>query len=159
MGNQAKIEATITTKNPQALANFEVMKEFFALYLEDKGKFYSLWVEDEPIVYLPFTTDGVAVCKTSALIGWKDVKSFWDPIFNWKGKFDWTIDEVIFGEDPDVIISRARSDINAQTGPEFDNVHLDYQGSYLQIFKFENGKVKSFEELYDTTFLAKQYEK
>lgn len=86
------------------------------------------------------------------------MKSFWDPIFDWEGKFDWTIDEVIFGEDPDIIITKARSDIDAQTGPQFNNVHLSYQGTYLQLFHFENGKVKSFEELYDTDFLNKQYQ-
>lgn len=158
MGNPVVNNAKITTNEPKRLQNFEVIKQFFSLYLEPRELFYALWVEDEPVVYLPFTTEGVAVCKASSLEGWEAVKSFWDPIFDWKGKFDWTIDEVIFGEDPDVIITKARSDIDAQTGPQFNNVHLSYQGTYLQLFHFENGKVKSFEELYDTDFLNKQYQ-
>lgn len=159
MGNKVKIEAAINTTSEKRLQNFELIKTFFSLYLEDRNDFYKLWVTDEPIVYLPFTTEGVAVLHSAALRGWEEVRSFWDPIFNWKGTFDWTITDVIFGEDPDVIITKARSNIDAHTGEEFGSVHLEYQGTYLQIFEFEEGKVKSFEEYYDTDFLNKQYEK
>jgi|SRR5690625_1380413 len=157
MGSPVIVEATVCTKDAKRLQNFELIKEFFSLYLESRDEFYKLWVDDEPIVYLPFTTEGVAVLKSSALVGWDEVRSFWDPIFDMHGKFDWTITDVMFGEDPNVIITKARSDIETQTGESFNHVQLKYQGTYLQVFKFENGKVKSFEEYYDTDFLNKQY--
>lgn len=159
MGNPVKVDTVVDTKDETRLKNFELIKTFFSLYLENRDEFYALWVEDEPIVYLPFVTEGVAVLKSSALVGWNEARSFWDPIFDWKGKFDWTITEVVFGENPDVIITKAKSDIDAQTGETFNNVHLNYQGIYLQVFKFEKGKIKSFEEYYDTDFLNQQYAK
>lgn len=69
------------------------------------------------------------------------------------GKFDWTIEEIIAGEDPDVIVTKSTSDIDVQGGAIWGNRPVKYQGRYVQIFKFENEKVKSFEEYYDTTLI------
>ncbi|MDE1190967.1 MAG: hypothetical protein PW786_02350 [Arachidicoccus sp.] len=146
-------------KGAVAAANAQTVIDFFSLYLKNREHFYSLWVKEEPIVYLPFTTNDVAVCKQSILKGWAEVKTFWDPIFDMKGTFDWTIDEMIVSENPDIIITKSRSKVNADTPPAFNNVHLSYEGSYLQIFHFEKGRVKSFEEYYDTDFLNRQYAK
>ncbi|MEQ7301927.1 hypothetical protein [Enterococcus avium] len=57
MGNPVVNNAKITTNDPKRLQNFEVIKQFFSLYLEPRELFYALWVEDEPVVYLPFTTE------------------------------------------------------------------------------------------------------
>jgi hypothetical protein len=89
--------------------------------------------------------------------GWENVKRFWDPIFEMKGQFDWIIDEFIPGEDPNTIVTRSHSIIDAKTGEGFNNVHLKYNGVYVQIFRFVDGKVKSFEEYYDTALLNSQY--
>jgi hypothetical protein len=153
------VNPPIKSSNDTALKNIDTIIEFFSLYLKDKDKFYSLWVKDSPAVITPFVADDVAVCRQVELSGWDAVKTFWDPIFDMKGKFDWTIDEIIPGEDPDVIVTKARSDIDVDTTEVFGNVHLKYQGKYLQVFHFENGKVKSFEEYYDTNFLNKQFAK
>lgn len=144
-------------KSETAKSNARVIISFFAEYLKDRDVFYKLWVKDEPIVFLPFTTEGVAVCKQSSLIGWEAIRTFWDPIFDMKGTFDWEIDEIIPSENPDIIITKSRSKVEAQTKEKFNNVKLEYQGTYVQIFRFEKGKVKSFEEFYDTAFLNEQY--
>ena len=73
------------------------------------------------------------------------------------GQFDWFIDEIIVGEDPDVIVTKANSAIDVQTGPTWGNRHVQYNGRYVQIFKFRDGKVQSFEEYYDTALLNKAY--
>jgi hypothetical protein len=153
------VNPLINSTNEIALKNIDTIIEFFSLYLKDKEKFYSLWVATDPAVITPFVADDVAVCRQVELSGWDAVKSFWDPIFDMKGKFDWTIDEIIPGEDPNVIITKASSDIDADTTETFGNVHLKYNGKYLQVFKFIDGKVKSFEEYYDTNFLNKQFSK
>lgn len=73
---QRNLRTIVNELNPKRLQNFELIKQFFSLYLEPRELFYALWVEDEPVVYLPFTTEGVAVCKASSLEGWEAVKSF-----------------------------------------------------------------------------------
>jgi hypothetical protein len=151
------IKSPMQSKNPTAKRNMETIVEFFSLYLKDKEKFYSLWVEDEPAVITPFVTDEIAVCQMAVQSGWKNVKGFWDPIFDMKGQFDWIIDEFIAGEDPNTIVTRSHSVIDVQAGEVFHNVHLKYNGVYVQIFRFADGKVKSFEEYYDTALLNSQY--
>ena len=153
-----KIMKPVVTKNPIARKNADTIVEFFSLYLKDKDKFYSLWVKDNPAVITPFVTDDVAVTRVAMQDGWPAVKGFWDPIFDqFDGKFDWTIDEFIVGENPNVIVTLSHSDIDVQTGPFWGHKHLKYKGVYVQIFTFENGKVKSFEEYYDTALLNSQY--
>lgn len=69
-------------------ARMKLLKEhgchcrLFSLYLGDTDKFYSLWVEDNPAVITPFTTDDVAVLHNSVQEGWDAVKGFFNPIFN-----------------------------------------------------------------------------
>lgn len=139
--------------------NVDTILKFFSLYLKDREAFYALWDEKEPIVFLPFPAADVAVCQQSALTGWEAVKSFWNPIFDWTGQFDWTVNEAIVSEDGNTIVTKSNSRINTDTTEAFGCVHLDYVGTYVQIFKFKNGKIKSFEELYDTEFLNSQYKK
>lgn len=151
-------EAKVTTTNPTALHNIEVIREFFSLYLKDKARFYSLWVDEQPSVLTPFISDDVAVCKIGVHAGWEAVRNFWDPIFDqMEGTFDWFIDEVIVGEDPNVIITKAHSVIDVQTGDAWGNKAIRYNGRYIQIFRFRDGKVESFEEYYDTALLNAQY--
>jgi hypothetical protein len=151
------ISSPMNTKSDIAKKNMETIAEFFSLYLKDKQKFYSLWVDDEPAVLTPFTADDVAVCHVAVHAGWDAVKAFWDPIFNMTGQFDWYIDEFIPCEDPNTIITRTHSMIDVDTDESFGNKHLKYSATYLQIFKFVDGKIKSFEEYYDTAFLNSQY--
>ena len=148
-----------TTKNEVAKRNMETIVEFFSLYLKDKAKFYSLWVKDDPEVVTPFvTTDDIAICQVGVHAGWPAVKAFWDPIFDeMKGKFDWFVDDFIPGEDPDVIVTRSHSAIDVQAGKTWGNKRIAYNGRYVQIFRFAAGKVKSFEEYYDTAYLNSKY--
>jgi ketosteroid isomerase-like protein len=146
------------TANPTAQANVETIIEYFSLYLGDLDKFYSLWVKDEPAVYTPMVGKEVATASVKEHIGWEAVKAFYDPIFkDMKGTFLWTIDEFIIGEDPNVIVTKSHSQIDLTAGGVYGNKKLKYNGIYVQIFTFENGKVKSFEEYFDTALLNSQY--
>lgn len=157
-GQKVTITARVDTRNPTALANLKVIEAFFAAYLVDKAGFYALWVEDGPQVITPFVTDDVAVCTSAVRTGWDEVRTFWDPIHDgMTGKFNWTIDDIMVGEDPDVIVTKASSDIDVQTGAVWGGKPLKYQGRYIQIFKFAEGKIMSFEEYYDTALLNAVY--
>lgn len=152
------LTAPIESSNELARRNIETILEFFSLYLKDKQRFYSLWVDVAPQVITPFVTADVAVCTTAAHSGWDAVKRFWDPIFDeMTGTFDWTIDDIIVGEDPNVVVTKSSSVVDVQTGPVWGSKALQYQGRYLQIFRFEDAKVKSFEEYYDTALLNSVY--
>lgn len=150
--------AAITTKSDVARQNIDTILSFFGSYLIDKATFYSLWVEHDPQVITPFVADGNAVCRSQVRSGWDEVRGFWDPIHDeMKGTFNWTVDEVIVGEDPDVIITKSGSEIDVQTSAFWGEKPLKYRGRYIQIFKFEAGKIKSFEEYYDTALLNASY--
>lgn len=150
--------APITSGNEVARRNMETIVEFFSLYLKDKTRFYSLWVQDSPEVVTPFVSDDIAVCQVGVHAGWAAVKGFWDPIFDeMKGRFDWFVDEFIPGEDPNRIVTRSHSKIDVQTGKTWGNKHIAYSGRYVQVWRFIDGKVKSFEEYYDTALLNSKY--
>lgn len=153
------LNAPIETANPVARANIDTIINFLSVYLKDKEYFYSLWVEDEPQVITPFTSNDIAVCKIAVHSGWDKVKGFWDPIHDeMKGTFEWAVDEIITGEDPNTIVTKSTSNIDVIVGPSWGGPKpVKYQGNYIQIFKFENGKVKSFEEYYDTARLIAVY--
>jgi hypothetical protein len=151
------LNAPITTANEQARKNIDTIIEFFSLYLKDKHRFYSLWVEDEPQVITPFAS-AAEVTTIAVHAGWDAVKGFWDPIYDeMTGTFDWFIDEIIAGEDPDVIVTKSNSVIDVHAGPFWGDKPIKYKGRYVQIFKFVDGKVKSFEEYYDTALLNSVY--
>lgn len=148
------VNCDIETSNPAALANIDTIIDFFSVYLKDKDFFYSMWVGKDPEVVTPFVTGDVAVCQYAARTGWDEVKGFWDPIFDeMDGVFTWFVDEVIIGENPDVIVTKSNSIVDVQGGATWGNRKISYNGRYVQIFKFQNGKVKSFEEYYDTAVL------
>lgn len=150
--------APMNTANPIAKKNMEVISEFFSIYLVDKKRFYSLWVEKDPVVVTPFVSDDVAVLHSARHVGWDAVKGFWDPIHDeMKGKFDWAVEEYIAGENPNFIITKSRSEIDVFAGATWGNKHVKYNGRYVQLFTFENNKVKSFEEYYDTALLNASY--
>lgn len=150
--------APITSKNEVAKRNMETIVEFFSLYLKDKSRFYSLWVKESPEVVTPFVSDDIAVCQVGVHAGWPAVKAFWDPIFDeMKGRFDWFVDEFIAGEDPNIIVTRSHSKIDVQTGQTWGGKHVAYTGRYVQVWRFIDGKVKSFEEYYDTALLNSKY--
>jgi len=156
--NQAPSTPTAPTTNPVALQNIDTIREFFSLYLKDKSHFYALWVDKQPRVLTPFVSNDVAICQIGVHSGWDAVKAFWDPIFDeMTGTFDWVIDEFIVGEDPNTIVTKAHSAIDVQTGDTWGNKHISYNGRYIQIFHFRDGKVASFEEYYDTALLNAQY--
>jgi ketosteroid isomerase-like protein len=152
------IGASVTTQSDIARRNMDTIVEFFSLYLKDKLRFYSLWVKDDPEVVTPFVSDDVAVIRVGIHSGWPAVKAFWDPIFDeMSGRFDWFIDEFIPGEDPDVIVTRSHSAIDVQAGNTWGNKRIAYNGRYVQLFRFVDGKVKSFEEYYDTALLNSKF--
>jgi hypothetical protein len=152
------LEAPIITANPIARANMETIVTFFSYYLKDKAAFYKLWVADAPQLITPFVSNDIAVCTFAVHDGWTAVKAFWDPIFDeMTGTFDWWVDAWIPGEDPNTIITKSHSAIDVMGGATWGNKHLKYGGRYIQIFKFEQGKVKSFEEYYDTALLNSVY--
>lgn len=152
------ILSPITTTNETARRNVDTVIEFFSLYLKDKARFYELWVDENPVVVTPFVTGDVGNIQVTSHEGWDAVKAFWDPIHDdMHGKFDWYIDEVIAGEDPDVIITRSHSDIDVQADGIFGGIRATYQGRYVQIFRFSDGKVRLFEEYFDTAQLASVY--
>lgn len=146
------------SKSEVGQKNIDVIEELFSLYLTDLDRFYSLWVEDEPEVHTPFVVKSVEIVAADKHVGWDAVKAFWDPIHKeMKGKFDWTIDDIFVGEDPNTVVVRSRSDIDVEAGETWGNKHVSYQGSYVQIFTFIDGKIKSFAEYYDTADIAKAY--
>ena len=148
----------MTAKSEICRRNMGLIVEFFSLYLKDKARFYSLWCEDGPEVITPFTSNDVAVCQVGVHAGWAAVKAFWDPIFDeMQGRFDWFVDELIAGEDPNVIVTRSHSTIDVMAGKTWGNKRISYNGRYVQIFRFVGGKVKSFEEYYDTALLNSKY--
>lgn len=157
-GARTTVSAPISTRSATALHNIAVIREFFGSYLVDKPHFYSLWVDQDPSVVTPFVTADVATCSAAVHAGWDAVRAFWDPIHDgMAGKFDWTVEEIIVGEDPDVIVTKATSDIDVTTTAVWGGKSLKYQGRYIQIFKFEGGRIKSFEEYYDTALLNAIY--
>lgn len=148
----------ITTQNLRARRNVDIILEFFGSYLIDKAHFYSLWTGDDPSVITPFVTGDVANCSVFSHQGWDAVRRFYDPIHDgMHGKFNWTIEDFIIGEDPDVIVTRSTSDIDVTTDATWGNKPLCYQGRYIQIFRFEDEKIKTFEEYYDTALLNSIY--
>jgi hypothetical protein len=156
--NGVTLYSPMTPKSAVAKRNIDTIIEFFSLYLKDKARFYALWVDDDPEVVTPFVTHDVAVCQVGVHAGWTAVKGFWDPIFDeMKGRFDWFVDEFIPGENPDVIITRSHSKIDVHAGKTWGNKHVAYTGRYIQVFRFIDGKVKSFEEYYDTAYLNSKY--
>lgn len=147
-----------TTSNKIAQENINTIVEFFSLYLKDKARFYELWAEKDPVVQTPFVSGDVGNIQITEHLGWDAIRAFWDPIHDdMNGKFDWYIDEFIVGEDPNVITTRSHSDIDVQAGGVFGDIRLTYQGRYVQIFRFVDGKVKVFEEYFDTAQLASVY--
>lgn len=152
------LNCPIATEKPVARQNIDTIIEFFSLYLQDKEKFYSLWCDEEPEVVTPFTSNDIAVCTIAVHKGWDAIKKFWDPIFDdFTGTFNWFIDEFIPGEDSNTIVTRSNSQIDVQAGGSWGNKHIKYNGRYVQIFRFRDGKVSSFEEYYDTALLNSQY--
>lgn len=152
------VTASITTKSDQARQNIAIIRTFFGSYLVDKPKFYSLWVDDAPKVVTPFVTADVATCSAAVHDGWDAIRAFWDPIHDGMiGKFDWTVEEIMVGENPDVIVTKASSDIDVKTTAVWGGKSLKYRGRYVQIFTFESGRIKTFEEYYDTALLNSVY--
>jgi len=146
----------ISTNSPVAKANADVIIEFFSSYVKKNEGFYSLWVEENPIIITPFVMVNRDSLSVNWRSGWEEVKKFFGRIiFEWEGVFDWTIHEFIVGEDPNTIITKATSKIDMDVG---GGKRVAYNGVYIQIFKFIDNKVKSFEEYYDTELLRKSYE-
>lgn len=129
-------------------ANIRSVRSFYQYFIRDRDRFMGLWAKS-PEVEIPFPPPGIPrFYKTPA-----EFAAFWDPIFEYSGKFDWKVVEMIVGEDPDQIVTVAESDVDALTslGPR------RYQGSYLHIFSFRDGKIASFREYVDTAFMARVY--
>jgi ketosteroid isomerase-like protein len=152
------LHTPIGTTSTTARANMETILEFFSLYLGDKERFYSLWDTGSAEIVTPFVTTDIATCQMAVHTGWDAVRAFWDPIFDqMTGTFRWFVDEMIPAEDPDVIIVRSHSKVDVIAGETWGNKAVSYDGRYVQIFRFANGKVRSFEEYYDTKVLGAAY--
>lgn len=148
----------IKAANLRARANMRTIVTFFSLYLKDKQRFYDLWTRDGAEIVTPFVTADVATCRVAVHAGWDAVCAFWDPIFDhMSGTFTWFVDEMIAGEDPDVIVVKSHSQVDVFAGAPWGNKPVSYPGRYVQIFKFVDGKVRYFEEYYDTRLLGDAY--
>jgi ketosteroid isomerase-like protein len=129
--------------------NVATLKRFYDRFRRlDKEGFLEVWAE-QPVVEIPFTPPGIPQSYRTP----EAFKAFWDPIFQYRGKFDWTIDELIVGDDPDVVVALTRSDVDVVTpgGP------IQFRGKYVHLFRFHNGKVKEWREYLDTAFVCKVY--
>jgi len=149
-----------TGSNEIAKCNCETITKFFTAYCKPGKRdfFYDLWVKEAPCVITPFVTEDVATCTTKLHEGWKEIEAFFDPIFlTMKGKFDWFIEDFIVGEDPNMIITKTTSDIDVMTSGVYGEKSIAYKGTYVQIWKFIDGRLKSFEEYYDTALLNSKY--
>lgn len=157
--NGVTINHQVQTKSTVAKENAKRVVDFFSYYLKDIEAFYDLWVADEPKIFIPFDSSDIDVGSVNVRTGWDAIRGFYDPIFNdMKGTFTWTIDQFIVGEDPNIIITKSFSNIDVTVsgvwGPERQ---VAYKGVYLQIFTFENLKIKSFEEYVDTNLINSKY--
>jgi len=169
------INNPIQTSNLIAKTNADIIVEFFSLYLKDKDTFYSLWLqEDTSKIVTPFAAahvvermraesraagkEGLLSSVELVYTGWDAIRKFYDPIFAREGSFEWTIDEFIVGEDPNIIVTRSKSVVDNKV-PWTDGTikHVKYKGTYIQIFTFKDGQVTSFTEYFDTAMLNKLY--
>ncbi|MCE0761972.1 hypothetical protein LWC35_03445 [Pseudonocardia kujensis] len=64
------------------------------------------------------------------------------------------ITDILVGEDPNTIVTRAGSRVDVQAGQSWSNEHVAFRGVYVQIFTFEDGDVKCFQEYCDTAKIA-----
>jgi len=129
--------------------NLRAVERFFQLFQRDRAGFLALW-SDDPVVEIPFAPPGLPRTYRTTT----EFLNFWDPIFqSFRGKFDWTVVELIVAEDPDTIVALTKSDVDVVTpmGP------LKYQGEYIQIFRFKDGKVREFREYIDSAAMSKIY--
>jgi ketosteroid isomerase-like protein len=129
-------------------ANLDSVKKFYQYFIRDKDRFMALW-SDAPEVQIPFAPPGVPASYKSR----EEFDSFWTPIFEYKGRFEWTIVELIVGENADEIVAVTESDVDAATPVG----RRTYQAKYLQIFTFEKGRIRLFREYVDTAFMVKVY--
>jgi ketosteroid isomerase-like protein len=135
-------------RSPAAKANVETVRRFYQYFIRDKARFMALWAAD-PVVEIPFVPPGIPGSYRTK----EQFAAFWDPIFQYAGKFDWKIVELIVGEDPNEIVAVTESDVDAQTPLG----QRRYQARYLQIFRFEQGRIKLFREYVDTAQMIKIY--
>ena len=146
------------TASDTARRNMDTIITFFSLYLRNKEEFYALWTRDHARVVTPFVVTDVITCTAAVHEGWEAVCRFWDPIFDhMRGTFQWFVDEMIAGEDPNVIIVTSHSHVNVFASEVWGNKQVSYNGRYVQIFKFMDGKIRYFEEYYDTRVLGDAY--
>lgn len=160
------VKSPMITNNPIAKKNMETVIEFYSLYAKgeaERDHFYSLWVDEngEPEVVTPFISSDIDSCQVAVQRGWDAVRTFFDGCILTEGTFDWTIDEFIPGEDPNIIITRSHSKVDITTPESYaaGAINLKYIGTYIQVFRFIDGKVNSFEEYYDTAMLIDQFVK
>jgi ketosteroid isomerase-like protein len=136
------------TTNEAGRSNTDTIRLFFARFQRDKSGFLDLWAEN-PVVNLPFVPPGLPTRYATE----SEFRGFWDPIFQFRGKFDWTIDELIVSENREVIVALTRSDVDVVT----PNGPLRYRGEYIQVFRFAHGKIKEFTEYIDTAKMNEIY--
>jgi ketosteroid isomerase-like protein len=135
-------------RSPAATANVQTVQRFYQYFIRDKPRFMALWAAN-PVVEIPFAPPGIPESYATREL----FAAFWDPIFQYTGKFEWQIVELIVGENPDEIVAVTQSDVDAQTplGPR------RYQAKYLQIFRFEQGRIRLFREYVDTARMIEIY--
>jgi ketosteroid isomerase-like protein len=134
-----------TTSKQQNLATLHL---FFERFQRDREGFLALWADD-CVVQVPFAPPGVPRLYATR----SEFLAFWDPVFQFRGKFERTIDEIIVGEDSNSIAVRTRSDVDV----EIAGRRLKYAAEYIHLFRFELGKVKEYWEYVDTASMSKVY--
>jgi ketosteroid isomerase-like protein len=129
--------------------NRQAIDLFFQYFMRDWSAFRALWTE-APRVEIPFAPAGMPrEYRTD-----REFDGFWKPIFeSFSGKFDWTIVELIHGEDPDVIVALTKSDVDVA----IPSGSVRYQADYIQVFRFQRGKIAVFREYVDSAFMNKVY--
>lgn len=131
-----------------AQRNSRTIERFQATFMRDLEEFRSLWAE-APRIRIPFAPPGMP----RQYEGVSAFDHFWLPIFEMKGRFDWTTERRIVGKNPDeiVVIARSDVDISASGNP------IRYQGRYIQVFDFADGKIAAFTEYIDSYEMGKIY--
>ncbi len=128
--------------------NCAVIGKFQSSFMRDLEGFRSLWVES-PVIRIPFAPPGMKTLFEGA----SGFDEFWLPIFGMEGRFDWTTERLIVGDDPSTIVVTARSDVDVSAAGN----PIKYAGKYIQVFDFIDGKISSFTEYIDSFAMGKTY--
>ncbi|SHN58532.1 hypothetical protein [Desulfitobacterium chlororespirans] len=141
---------TSVTINCNTLTNEQIRQKnmgsilkFYQHFRTNPEEFNKLWTDDCLLLF-PMGLDETEV----KLQGIKNLGHIFNDINSLIGKYDWIIQEIICGEDPNVFVLRVYSDIDVDVDPSKSSRfrRMAYKGTYIHIFKFENFKIKEWIE-------------